>query len=89
MVVPVCNNSYVYEPVSAIETDSGIFSPIDQRQKNVEDIEIAVKNIERFVISDNNFLELGDKLKIRQGMHDTMSQYYSFSCSRINVFKLK
>lgn len=64
MVVPVYNNSYICEPVPSIEGDSSVFSSVDQRPKNAEDIEIAVKNVERFIIADNGFPELGDRLKI-------------------------
>lgn len=68
MVVPVYNSgSYSYDPVPSIESDLNAFNTVDPRQRNLEDIEIAVKNIERFILSDNSFPELGDKLKVRQG----------------------
>ena len=40
---------------------------VDSRQQNVEEIEMAIKNIERCIASDSAFPEIADKLKIRHG----------------------
>lgn len=66
MVVPIFANSSSY-PTYNSEIEESVVS-IDQKQKSTEDIELAIKNIERCIVSDNSFLELADKLKIRQGI---------------------
>lgn len=61
------SDTFNHEPVHNAEMDTSLLNTMDQRQKTVEDIEIAVKNIERCLVSDDSFPELADKLKIRQG----------------------
>ncbi len=67
MVVPLSGDSLNHDRSYNAGVDS-VISVSDPKQKNAEDIELAVKNIERFIVSDNSFPELADKLKIRQGL---------------------
>lgn len=67
MVVPIYSDSVLHEPVLSTELDGSHSNTFDQRQRNMEDVEIAVKNIERCMVLDDSFPELADKLKIRQG----------------------
>lgn len=79
MVVPTYSDSVLHEPVLSTELDSSHSNTFDQRQRNMEDVEIAIKNIERCMVLDDSFPELADKLKIRQGIalsfQKILSQY--------------
>lgn len=66
MVVPLFGDSFTQDSVHHNSNVSGV-SMMEQKQKNAEDIELAVKSIERCIHNDSNFPELADKLKTRLG----------------------
>lgn len=70
MVVPVpLFNETLNQDVSIQRNDRERNSLlVDSRQQNVEEIELAIKNIERCIASDSAFPEIADKLKIRHGL---------------------
>lgn len=82
MVMPLFGDSYTQDSVHNSNVSGGV-SMMEQKQKNAEDIELAVKSIERCIHNDNNFPELADKLKIRQGESCAISVF----CCKFSIIK--
>lgn len=71
MVIPTYTEYSTQPPAYSNETETTNMISLEQRQRYTELTELAVKNIERYIVADNSFPELGDRLKIRHGKLQT------------------